>query len=471
MECLRLPGFTSDVTKDPQVDSNFNYYYYFYSQLINNCIVQFKEQNEVVWSFLCFQFLFFPPGDRCVVDCLEGYFGNPKNRVCEKCDSTCRTCSDSAKMCTGCSDDVYLSDFSCVPKCNVTEVALKRLVRLSGEKRKSPYEGRVEVYRNGEWSTVCHQTWDFREATVICRQLNMGRAIKATSDAYFGAGTGRIWYDKLRCNGTEKTIFDCDYEKVVWNSQCYHVKDAGVVCSGPQQGNPLTNMCVKRCPDGFFKDTSDICRPCRKDVCATCIGASFNCLSCSPPKFFKKDKTCVNNCGRGMYGHVPTRTCQACDKKCVTCADGNDGKNCTSCSAPLALKDGKCTDSCKPNLFRYQGKCVKQCPLGFYSYTFNATCLPCPKDCFTCSYEASKAKATCILCKPPLVSLDRTCTSNCTSAGKVSFPVMNITGSDTVRLVNGSDHLEGLLQIYHDGIWGTICDDGWDYPESMVVCR
>lgn len=305
----------------------------------------------------------------------------------------------------------------------------------------------------------------------MCRQLNMGRAIKAVDGALFGAGTGRIWYDKLQCKGTEKSLFDCDYEKVVWNSGCYHVKDSGVVCSGPQVGNPLTNMCVKQCLDGFYKDNNDICRPCRRDLCATCIGSAFKCLSCLPPKFFKDSKTCVDNCGGSMYGHLTSRTCKKCDKKCVTCANGNDGMNCTTCSAPLALKDGKCTDSCKPNLYRYRGRCIKECPLGFYGCAFNSTCMACPKECFTCGYEQSKGAPTCILCKPSLVSNNRTCTSNCSSAGKVSFPVLNVTGSDTVRLVNGSDHLEGLLQIYHDGVWGTICDDGWDYLESKVVCK
>ena len=27
------------------------------------------------------------------------------------------------------------------------------------------------------------------------------------------------------------------------------------------------------------------------------------------------------------------------------------------------------------------------------------------------------------------------------------------------------------MEIFHDGVWGTICDDGWDLNDAHVVCR
>ena len=93
------------------------------------------------------------------------------------------------------------------------------------------YEGRVEVYYNGEWGTVCDDGWDFYNAQVVCRELGFVQAISASGHAFYGRGSGRIWLDNVNCFGTEITIGDCSHNG--WGVEdCSHIEDAGVECSG-----------------------------------------------------------------------------------------------------------------------------------------------------------------------------------------------------------------------------------------------
>ncbi|KAI5627794.1 scavenger receptor cysteine-rich type 1 protein M130-like, partial [Silurus asotus] len=95
-------------------------------------------------------------------------------------------------------------------------------LRLSGGK--GSCSGRLEVYHNATWGSVCDDQWNISNAQVVCRQLGCGSALSADR---FGPGEGTVWLNRVKCRGDEIHLWDC-HHSLKKHTDCSH---AGVTCA------------------------------------------------------------------------------------------------------------------------------------------------------------------------------------------------------------------------------------------------
>ena len=90
-------------------------------------------------------------------------------------------------------------------------------------------EGRVEMFYNNEWGTICDDDWNSNNTQVICRSLGYTYGIRSTSSKEFGPGNGTIWLDNIGCTGDETHILNCTHAGL-GEHNCAHHEDVGIVC-------------------------------------------------------------------------------------------------------------------------------------------------------------------------------------------------------------------------------------------------
>ena len=94
-------------------------------------------------------------------------------------------------------------------------------------------EGRVEICFNEVWGSICDDSWDRREVSVVCRELGYTDDVNnlVVLGAFFGKGENAIHLDDLACIGNETKLANCSHPPVGIHN-CAHAEDVGVVCSG-----------------------------------------------------------------------------------------------------------------------------------------------------------------------------------------------------------------------------------------------
>ncbi|XP_069468206.1 deleted in malignant brain tumors 1 protein-like [Ambystoma mexicanum] len=156
---------------------------------------------------------YFGQGDgRILLDYVNCHGDEPSLLHCRHIGfykNTCGHYNDASVICLG-----------------IPEVSPVRLVDGGNE-----CEGRVEVFYNNSWESVCDTYWNHFNAEVVCRQLGCGMVHSAPKNAYFGQGDGRILLDYVNCHGDEPSLLHCRHIGF-YNNTCGHYNDASVICIG-----------------------------------------------------------------------------------------------------------------------------------------------------------------------------------------------------------------------------------------------
>jgi hypothetical protein len=108
------------------------------------------------------------------------------------------------------------------------------------------YKGRLELYHDGQWGSVCADDFTINAAKVVCSQLGLlgGKVLQLSSTPLHlqtlpvdGSAIAPIWMDNVRCMGHEKYIWQCPFGG--WgNHDCDHRMDVGVECTAQAPGEP-----------------------------------------------------------------------------------------------------------------------------------------------------------------------------------------------------------------------------------------
>ncbi|MBN3294788.1 C163A protein, partial [Polypterus senegalus] len=270
-------------------------------------------------------------------------------------------------------------------------------------------DGRLEIFSNGSWGTVCDDSWDLPDANVVCRQLQCETAVNAITPVSYGPGTGHIWMDAVHCQGNESFLWNCTHQG--WGQHdCRHKEDVGVNCSGFKILR-LTNGCSGQLQVFYNNSWGSVCANKMDETTAMIICRELGC------------GTLTSTIHEEVSNLDPD---------------------------PKWLDNVKC---------RGHEASIWQCPSSPWGQN---ACTRSEVAHFSCSGVMKFNTNTPKPCSEDIAQ------EHCSEINK---PLVCLTEPTDLRLVGETNNCSGRVEVKYGDTWGTVCDDDWDLKDVQVVCR
>uniref|UniRef100_A0A3P9GXQ0 Soluble scavenger receptor cysteine-rich domain-containing protein SSC5D n=1 Tax=Oryzias latipes TaxID=8090 RepID=A0A3P9GXQ0_ORYLA len=344
-------------------------------------------------------------------------------------------------------------------------------IRLVGPSRCA---GRVEIFHETSWGTVCDDHWSITNADVVCRELNCGTVLEAKKTAFFGEGKNEIWLDDVQCTGSEPSIMKCPHKPIGINN-CGHGEDAGVVCAENVRVMNGSNRCNGRvevyqdghwkrvCSSDWGKEEAEVV--CQEIKCGTPLlnvmqnfgeaqglaGIKTSCVG---------NETSISNCQLQEFK-------ESCIDATVICSN----------SKPIRLING--TDRCSGRVeVYYEGQWGTVCDDKWGMQEAAVAC----REMNCGNPVAIKTKAFFGRGSDTVWLDDIECLghekslADCPHRGFGEHDCdhnedAGVVCSETLRLSNGTNSCSGRVEVYQNGKWGKVCNNNWGKKEASVVCK
>ncbi|XP_072122584.1 scavenger receptor cysteine-rich type 1 protein M130-like isoform X1 [Mobula birostris] len=322
------------------------------------------------------------------------------------------------------------------------------------------------------------------DATVVCRELGCGAALKALKDSKFGRGSGPVWMTDVQCHGKETAFKNCkSHQRGDFTYD--HYSDASVICKD-HRGVKLeagTDGCSGRLEVQFgetwttvcdlhwdWNNSNVVCNQLKCGVVVSVLGGAYfgegtgpiwnNVLKC------QGNESSLSDCSVGSM----TYDCTHKNDVSLNCSGKNGprlvgGEN--RCSGRVEVQHGDQWGTLCDQYFNLEDAAVvceqlhcggvNDTPIGAHFGKGNG---PMWKDNYRCLGKESR------LAECPVSAWDQNSCLHGNDAGlRCTDEVLSL------RLTDGLSRCDGRVEVYDGGTWNILQDKVWNINDANVVCR